>query len=126
MNTASSNGPVFDPKQTVAAAISRSVFELAVDSAISAAVVAVPFLATPVVNQIFAFLVRSFMNLFYANVEESVSFAVIDARVNIEDINYKDSVSKLEIAVAGRDAVEIENARQEFKSHLRSLISLKP
>lgn len=116
--------PIFDPKQTLAAKISKTTFEVTVQAAIKIAQGYVPFLAVPVVKEVFEFLVTKFMDILYKAAEQEASFLIIDIRVDKQSTEYVTAVSNLKTAIDAKDETKIKEANDEFKKKLRNLIRL--
>lgn len=115
----------FDPLKTIEAKVSHSIFDIAIEAAIKAAIAYVPFLGVPIIKQLFTFCVEKFASLLYTQTELAVSFIVVDLKVNKQSDEYREAVSQLSLAIATQKSPEeIERAREEFKARLRTLINL--
>jgi len=115
----------FDPLKTIEAKVSHSIFDVAIEAAIKAAIVYVPVLGAPIIKQLFTFCVEKFASLLYTQTELAVSFIVVDLKVNKQSEEYRAAVSELSTAIVEQKSPEeIERAREEFKTRLRTLINL--
>jgi hypothetical protein len=121
-----SENPVIDPTQTAAAAVSRAVYDVAIESSIKAAQVKVPFLAAPVISFVFSALVKKFAGLVYDHIEGELAFIIIDLKVTQQNRDYQNALFGLEYAVNAEKPKEVIDARrEELKEKLRRLISLR-
>lgn len=121
-----SDSPVFDPKQTVGAAVARATFDVAIQAAIKVAQGYVPILAVTPLKQLFEFTVTKFFDILYIQSEQGASALIIDIKVDREDKAYKEAVASLKDALQTKSIEEIAIEKQKFKDRLRALISLKP
>lgn len=118
------NNKPFDPKDTLAARLAKSTFQIAVEAYIKVIQGYAPFLALPVIAQIFTFAVVQFSNGLFTFLADGASGIIIDLRVDKENSDYKKSVSKLEEAIKTQSPEEIKKQDEQFKETLRKLINL--
>lgn len=116
--------PVYDPRQTVGAAIAEVSFNVMVEAAIKVAQYYVPALAAPVLKNVFEFCVRKFMKLLYVEMEKETSMLIIDLKVNKQSREYQDAVMDLRSAIQTNDEKKIQDEKEKFKAKLRDLIRL--
>lgn len=106
------------------------IFEVVLKAAISRVVAAVPFLAWPIINPVFSFIVVKFVEIFYDELSKSVAFQVINFQTEEQRKAYSDAVTQLQAAIEKpkeeQNAEDIEKAKAELKARLKDLISLKP
>jgi len=119
------NNEPFDPKKTIAAKLAKSTFTVAVEAYIKVLQGAAPFLAVPVVSQIFTFAVVQLANGLFAFLADGTAGIIIDLRVDKESYDYKKAVANLEqVIVAQKSAEQVKKYDEEFKAALRKLINL--
>lgn len=119
------NNEPFDPKKTVAAKLAKSTFQVAVEAYIKVIQGYAPFLALPVIGQIFTFAVVQFANGLFTFLADGASGIIIDLRVDKESYDYKKAVANLEqVIVAQKSEETVKKYDDQFKETLRKLINL--
>lgn len=119
-------GTIYDPKNTVGAAVARVTFDVSVQAAIKVVQGYVPVLAVTPLKQVFEFVVSKFMEVLYKAIEDETSFLIIDIKVNKEAKEYKESLASLQAAiVANKSKEEIDREKQKFKDAIRDLVNLR-
>lgn len=94
----------------------------AIVGAETAAKAAVPWLAWPIVAQLFDYLASKFGDLIYTELATSATFFVINFQTAEEKSAYIDSLNNLQIAQSGGDADAIAKALQQARDNLGKLI----
>lgn len=102
------------------------VFEVVVKQVIARAVALAPWLAWPVINPVFVFVVSKLFGVIYDEMSLTVSFVVIDFRHAHHRAAYDRAVADLKDAQESGNNEEIESAKAEFRSTLRDLIRVRP
>ena len=103
-------------------AIQVAIFNVAVNALKTAAVADFPWLALPVVSQLFSLLVNTVARYVYKYLSQVATFAVIDAQVASENNSYQQSVTQLQSALTTGDSDAISQAQAAFEANLASLI----
>jgi len=108
--------------------VKKLVFDVILKAAISKIIAAVPFLAWPVINPLFVYIVTKVATRLYEEMETHVQFTLIDLKTKAELEAYNKAVAELKAAHAAPiiDQKEIENAKQKFKATLGNLIRINP
>lgn len=106
----------------VDAVIHTVVMQVALSAALTAAESAQPWLNTPVVRQVFEWLVTDGFSFIDKYIEQAAAFAVMDAQTSAEAQDYQTSVKNLKAAQASGNQDAIEKAKQDFRSTLSKLI----
>lgn len=118
--------PIYDPKKTLGAKISREAFQVSLTASLVVIEYYVPFLVTPVVRPLFEYFYKTLFTWIYDKSEQGVAFLIIDAKVDQQNAAYKEAAKELETALQTKTKEEIEIEKQKFKDKLRALISFKP
>lgn len=113
--------------------IKYAIYEIALKAAESAAIAQVPWLAMPVVNQIFTLIMGKFADLIFTALDQAVIFSIINIETAEQRQAYDDSVVKLHQVVdvfsypsqEARNAA-VQDATLEFKNRLANLIRIAP
>jgi len=116
---------IYVPVSPEAEAIARSTFDVTIEAAIKLAQSYVPFLAAPVIKQLFEFCVKKFMDLIFNASMVQAGNVIIDIKVNREASEYKEAVVSLKEAIRTKTKEEIEIEKEKFREKLRALISLR-
>lgn len=115
---------------TADAIIHAAIYDVAVTAAKSAAVAEAPWIAYPVISQVFDFLLSRFADWIYGALDKAVVFAIIDLETEAERRAYDEAVAALKQVIQPingvPDADAITKAQAEFKKHLADLIRLRP
>ena len=114
--------PITNPAIKVADDIQSILYDVVLVGVEAAAKAEVPFLALPVISQVFDFFVGQIGSLIYKQLELYVAFEIIDLQVAHEASNYKNAVDDLHKAHESGDTDAINKARANFKSTLGNLI----
>lgn len=111
-----------------AKAVTSAIMETAVDGAIAAAEAAVPFLATPVIKQVFEFLVDRIAALIETELAQYAAFLVIQNENDIaaKAANQAAQTLKQAVSASSPDPQQIAQARDAFKDALKNLVRIKP
>ena len=119
------NNEPFDPLKTTAAKIAKSTFDVALEVGIKVVQGYAPFLAWPVIKEVFSFVVIGFFGIVWKSIEDGASGIIIDLRVNKESDDYKAAVDRLSRGIlTGQSQEEIKKYEDQFKNALRKLINL--
>lgn len=109
--------------------VHSTVMDVAVEAALNAITVAVPFLGFPVIKQVFFFVAKKLIDAVYVEIARGIAFQVIGMNVEKENAEYKEAVTALKNKIdfptsTQKDEAnaEIEKARLEFEEKLRILI----
>lgn len=108
--------------QTADSIIKFIIFDVVVNAAVAAAQAEVPFLALPIVRNLFSFLVGKVAGLIYTELETNVSFAIIDHQTQAEAAEYEKSKAALYAAHLKGEQDAIEKAKADFRASLGKLI----
>lgn len=110
--------------------IHAAVYDVAVQSARAAAIAEAPWIASPVISQIFDLLLGKFADWVFAALDKAVTFAIIDLETEAQRAAYDDAVAAFKLAIqpptGAPDADAIAKAEAEFKRRLADLIRLRP
>lgn len=110
--------------------IHAAVFDVAVKGARMAAVAEAPWLAYPVISQIFDFLLNHFAEWVFTALDNAVAFSIIDIETEAQREAYEEAVSVLRTTLnpltGVPDADAIAKAEAEFKKRLGDLIRMHP
>lgn len=126
MRSSESNPP---KAEDIASSLIKSlIFEVVLTAAISKAITYLPFLAWPVVNPIFVYLVEKIGTMIYVELERAVAFEIIDYRTEAEKEAYDQAAERLknELEHPIPDPDRIETAKEVMRDKLRDLIRLRP
>ena len=119
------NNEPFDPLKTTASKVAKSTFQIAVEAYVKYIQTAAPFLALPVIGQIFSFSVIAFANGLFGWIANGTSGIIIDLKVDKESYDYKKAVDSLQQVIAAKKSAEtIKKYDDQFKETLRKLINL--
>lgn len=103
--------------------IHHLIFDVALKAAIASVVASVPFLAWPVVNPVFIFVVTKLTEKVYDRLKLFVAFTIIDFETEAARTAYENAVAELKQVLQGApDAGTIQKARDDFKRTLAGLI----
>jgi len=116
-----------DPTSTnnaisIADEVENVIFEATVTAVEKYSEAQLPFLALPIVKQIFEFIVEKLSGLLKEQLENFVAFTIIDMQEASKNAAYKQSIMSLQIALHGGDADAIAKAKSDFKSTLADLV----
>lgn len=113
--------------------IKELITEVVVKAVVKKLVTAVPFFGLPIVNPIVSFFVMKVAKILYDEMSLSLSYTMIDSKVNQQTKDYDMAVLNLkyaiDIPVTSYDGgevekqTEIEFRKTEFRNKLSSLIS---
>lgn len=115
-----------EPQSALAKTIRDLIFEVAIKQVIARAIVAAPFLAYPIINPVFIFIVGKLFDVIYAEMSLTVSFVLIDFKYAHHKAAYDQAVNDLKLATEAQDAKEIETAKDNFRATLRDLVRMRP
>jgi hypothetical protein len=108
--------------------IKSLIFDLVLKQVISRAIANLPFLAWPIVNPIFVYLIQKLGTMIYLELERAVAFEIINHRTEIERAAYEQSVERLKSELQNpiQDPDRVEAAKQVMRDRLRDLVRFKP
>jgi hypothetical protein len=98
------------------------VFDVALKSAKAALIVEAPWIAWPVVSQLFDFVMNALGERFYIAIAEHSTFLIIDLQTEAKRRQYDAAVEELGRVLPEGDIHAIEAAKQKFKHTLRRLV----
>jgi len=103
------------------------IFDVIIRGAIVRLVASVPFLALPVINQIVVFIVMRVAGIIYTELDYHVALTLINIRGKLQTKRYTKAVAQLKAVIKNEMATpeELENAKEEFKTTLRSFVKYK-
>lgn len=104
--------------------IKSLVWDVVLGAAIDALFVAVPFLNLPVLRQLIRYMLTTFGDYVYKQLDRYVAFTVIDFQTEHQRAEYEKAVAALSTANSGGTPEELERAKEEFKKSLSALIRL--
>lgn len=91
-------------------------------------IAAVPFLAWPIINPLFAMIMGKIAGIIYEELSRVVEFKMIDIQVGEQKEHYDSAVDNLKVILEKPKDVhteqELEDAKIELKKRLHDLISL--
>lgn len=101
-------------------------FGVVLKAVVDKIIVAVPFLAWPVINPVFMFILTQFVTLFYNEMEKVVNFSIIDIQIGIQKQEYDNAVNQIQGVLAKPQATpeEIEKAKNDFKNSLSTIVHM--
>jgi hypothetical protein len=113
-------------ENTVGDIIKGLILDVALKAAISRAVAAIPFLALPIINPIFAYLMGVAAKYLYTEMERVVAFKIIDHKTEAEQKEYDAAAERLknELQKPEQDRLAIDAAKEEMRKKLALLIRL--
>ena len=104
------------------------IFDVVVKQVVMRLITLAPYLAWPVINPVFVFVVTQLISLFYDEVSKVIHLAIIDHKVEDERRQYQDALDRLEREITKskeqQDAKAIDEARKNAKKHLDDLIRM--
>ena len=108
--------------------IKSLIFDLVLKQVISRAIAYLPFLAWPIVNPIFVYLIQKLGTMIYLELERAVAFEIINHRTEIERAAYEQSVERLKSELQNpiQDPDRVEAAKEVMRDRLRDLVRFKP
>lgn len=111
---------------TAPQALADYLFNKAVDMAIVSTVASVPFLALPVINQIYVAIVKMVAKNLYKNLKILGFNIKVDIEVAKQTDQYKEAVKNLKDVLKNENSTEQERkqASDDFDDSLRDLIML--
>lgn len=111
-------------EEEVESAIKRVTFGVALKAAFVAVYAEVPFLALPVIRQVFEYCVTKFMEKFYGELSLGILGAVIDIKTQAERVAYERARDELkaQLAKADDDVATLKARQAEFERRLADLI----
>jgi len=122
-----------DTTNTLDQVVHNLVINVALQAALNAIVVAVPFLGYPVIKTVFFFLATQFSELLYGEMSKLIVFNVIGIKEAQNQKAYQDAVDQLGKALAVKnnviteqDHAKIQAAQEKFKNTFNDLIRLRP
>lgn len=98
------------------------IYDVAVNAAIAAATAYMPWLGWPIISTLFRFFVTKFTDVFYVQLEKTMSFSIINFQTQAEQTAYDKAVNDFKAAHATGDADAIAKAKADFKTKLASLV----
>lgn len=105
--------------------IKAAIYDLALKAAIERIVIQVPFLAWPVINPVFVFIMERIAGMLFAEMKTRVDFALIDFETERDRVAYEQAVEELRQINLGEKPPtdeEIENAREQIRNRLSDFI----
>lgn len=116
--------PMQSTEDTASSLIKSIIFELVLKAAISRAIAYLPFLAFPVINPIFVYLIEKIGTMIYVELERSVAFQIIDYRTEAYRQAYDEAVEGLknELDTPIPDSGRVEAAKEVMRDRLRDLV----
>lgn len=106
-------------------AIKRLIYETVLKAVIARAIAAAPFLAWPVVNPVFVYILTKIADAIYDELKVHVTFDLIDIRTEQEQKEYDEKVLVLKVAQESQNEEAIRQAEAEFKEKLATLIRFR-
>lgn len=107
----------------VDSALKKLVTEVLLEKAMKEAIKEVAWLAMPVINPIFALIMRFAAKFLYKKAALEAAFIIIDKQTEHQRKEYEQQVEELKIAIKEGNNEEIERKREEARKRLRDLIS---
>ena len=107
--------------------VHSAVFDVAIGSVKAAAIADSPWLALPVISDVFDLLLLVVGNMIFKQLSTMIDFKIIEFQTEDQRKEYEASVNTLK-SVAQKEGVtngEIEDASSDFRSKLSSLIRLQ-
>lgn len=101
---------------SVDSVIHTTIMQVALSAALTGAESAQPWLDSPVVKQVFEFMVKEGFSYIDKYIEQAAAFAVMDAQTSIEAKQYQDAVARVKANPNDQAAIA------DFKSTLARLI----
>jgi hypothetical protein len=106
--------------------VKEVIYDSVVKAAIKRVIAALPFLATPVIGPVLAYILSSLItrlaDLLYKELSLFVTFSVIDFQTEQQKRKYEAAVEALKAATQTKNQKEIERAKKEFQDRLRDVI----
>jgi len=119
-----SNEPTNTTIDLAESALKKLITELLLEKAMKEAIEEVAWLALPVINPIFALVMKFAAKFLYKKAALEAAFMIIEKQTNQQNENYEREVGQLRIAIKeGRSQDEINKERAEAKERLRKLIN---
>lgn len=104
------------------ALIHVAIMDVAVDAAIKASFLAVPWLALPGISGLFKWAVSTAFGYLSQFLEQAAAFSLIDQQTNAEAAAYQKSVEALKAAQASGDPHALQASHDDLKATLARLI----
>ena len=102
-------------------------YSAAIDAALAAIFKAAPYLALPVLKQVFTFVFNKITRKIYENLEITVADFIIHARVAGENQAYARALAELKPLLEAGDLDEKKKkALEEYRARLGKLIRIQP
>jgi hypothetical protein len=114
--------PVNNTANALNEAIQIAIFDVALNAMKAYALVQMPWLAWPVVNQIFNLITKLLGNYIYTFLSQVATFAVIDMQTDAEKEAYSQALTQLLAAYSSGDQNAIQRATTDVKQAMASLI----
>jgi hypothetical protein len=102
--------------------IQFAMYQVAETAAEAALTAAYPFLADPVVKQLFDLAMDEITKVLYQNLAMFVTFQIIESQVSSEDNAYSNAEGALRAAMLAGDQNAIQSASTNFNSTLSKLL----
>ncbi len=117
--------PVNPEAKAVDDAIHAAVFDIALEGYRKEAVALFPWLAFPVISQIFGLFTKSIAERFYQELSKFAVIRVIEAQTDREKADYRSAVVGLHVAQGSPDPLVREKAEERFRETLRRLVQFE-
>jgi len=114
--------PVNNTANAINNAIQIAILDVALNALRAYAIVQMPWLAWPVVNQIFNLVTGLIGKYFYTYLSQVATFSIIDFQTDIERAAYIKALDQLQVACASGDSSAINQATSSVRSSLANLI----
>ena len=101
------------------------IFDVVLKALINRIILKAPYLALPVINPVFIFVMTKLTGLIYDEICSRVSLVMIDFKVESERLAYQNAVEYLKFAQVKNDPETIKKAEQTFRDTLADLIRFK-
>lgn len=122
MDQSSSPSPVNTTAQTVDGILQNDIEAIAVTALEKYAEAQLPFLLTPVVKEIFEYIVQDISDALFVQLAKVVTLEIINIQTGTEKNNYMNAEGALRAALLKGDPDGITLARQNYKTALGALI----
>lgn len=98
------------------------IYDVGVQAVIAYATANFPFLALPIVKQLFEWGIGKLAGALSIKMQNKVAFTIIGFTTDLEKSQYEDQVAALMIATHGGNSGDIDKATAEFRVALGNLI----
>lgn len=109
-------------EQLAANEIKNLVLNVALKAALTSIETQAPILALPVIRQVFEFLATTLVGFVYGQLNQVVTFDIVDIHIGAEKEAYEASVQSLKAALSKGDQSGIDQAKADFEKRLADLI----